>query len=160
MKHLNVKKFMAIAALSLAGAFTASADSIWTYQGNEMAPCGCSLSGSMTLDSQNNLLSYSFTDGSYSLNSSDSFMQNFMFIPLMLGPGDYGPWWKLQIIGPDDLFFFTQFYGSQFESSDASANGFEQGNRGLWTDPVATPESGTLLLLGVGLAALALKRLA
>lgn len=140
-------KTLLIAALLLLSAGVSQADTIWNYSGNELSPCGCSLTGTVTLDASGNPVSWNFSDGLVSLNTSDSFMEEFSEV------NNFSTW-KLrivdQIVGTTESFF-TQYYGSQFESSDASPNGHEQGAHGIWTDPPATtPESSALIYILIG----------
>jgi PEP-CTERM motif len=140
----------------------ARADSIWTYQGNSTSgqpqlafppdTCGCALSGSVLLDTSLNVLSYSFTDGAVTLNQSNS---TIVLAPMGNQLGLFGEWW-LNITG-GGTFLFSEFNGSADEATDSGTGGLDVvGNRGTWTEVVSTPEPGSLLLLGAGLAALAL----
>lgn len=163
-------KTLIVAALLLVSAGAASADSVWQYQGNStpgannlidnaLNPCNCALSGSVTFDSSWNVLSYDFTDGTHTLTQANS-------------TGYFDPFYEMTSTTPFAEWFvslrgtgismLTEYYGSGYEATDDVYNGstflYVEGNRGSWTDPVSTPEPSSLLLLGAGLAALALKR--
>jgi PEP-CTERM motif len=161
----NLKHLWAIPVLLFLISTTARADQTWTYQGNsshvggaESAlnyppnPCGCALSGSFTLDSSGNVLAYSFTDGFITLNQTDSTMELHDFFNT---PGG----WGLLITGSAG-FLESLWYGSVGEATDSGTGGLSlEGNRGTWTESaVATPEPGTLALLGAGLVGLFARR--
>lgn len=145
----------------------ASADSVWTYTGQTMngvdgpyqfAGCDCSLSGSLTLDADRNVLAWNFTDGMHWLNSSDSTISLITY-----NSADPFHHWYVDILG-GGIEFFSEFesireYAVDRVSVNGVTFGLEGGSPGAWVDPpVSTPEPGSLLLLGVGLAALSLKR--
>src|ERR1700738_681044 len=87
----TMKRVFIIAFLFLIPAL-ARADDIWTYTGNSVSgesmgqnplppnPCGCALDGTITFASpmtgltqtQQDVVAYSFTDGAYTFNQSNS----------------------------------------------------------------------------------------
>jgi hypothetical protein len=157
-----MKILLATLAFALV-AGTASADTVWTYQGNSVGsqnpfllgppnPCGCALSGSVTLDSDGQPIAWSFTDGGLTLNQGDSTFYSAGFGQIELGAFPFE--WSVAVTdGIDGLF--TQNYDNGFEATDGGTNGLMvQGNRGVWTDTVSTPEPSTLALVGLGLLAL------
>jgi hypothetical protein len=142
----------------------ARADSTWSYQGNSVSdpgvtfpnPCGCALTGSLTLDVSNNPIAWNFTEGSYTLTNTDS-SAGLLMNPLLLPGAPLFTTWKLFLVGTSfDLF--TGYEGSAFEATDSGPSLYVQGNKGVWTEstPVGTPEPNTLILLGAGITALAL----
>lgn len=162
-----MKALLATLALALL-ACTASADSVWNYQGNTVgaalaAPnlCGCALSGSVMLNDTNQAVAWNFTDGILSLDQSNSTASINPF-EYPNGGGIFDQWRVvIEGIGADaGVLFFSQYYGSTFEATDSTTEGlYVQGNRGIWTDPPATtPEPGTLVLLAAGLVAVLLRK--
>jgi hypothetical protein len=162
-----VKLNLGILALALL-AGTANADSIWYYTGNSTSdpavtipnPCNCALDGTITFADPitglftqiDPILSYSFTDGAFTFNNTNS--------TISLGPatpGDVGLFnsWTLSIQALNGQFgFFSQRYDN-FEATDSGSGGlYVQGNKGTWTDPIGTPEPGTVLLLGIAIIGL------
>jgi hypothetical protein len=122
----------------------------------------------MVFDDSFKVLAYSWTDGTHTLNQNNSSMV-FMNNPqtqMVLGgaPGPYPPLitWAVNITSID-AFFHTNYDGQGATSTNQSwfdnqLIGWGQPNLGppgTWTEVVSTPEPGSLLLLGVGLTALA-----
>jgi hypothetical protein len=173
---MKIKLLLAILALAvLAG--TASADTqTWTYTGNSVSgpsqgqnplppnPCGCALDGTITFASpmtgltqtQQDVLSYSFTDGAYTFNQANSTLGFSAFTAANQPSFEE---WFLEVTALDGtLAFFSEGYDT-YEATDSGIGGlYVQGNQGTWTDSVATPEPGTLALLAVGLGLLLFKR--
>ena len=162
----NMKYLLAIAVILFFISTTARADQTWTYQGNSSHvggassaalyppnPCGCALTGSFTLDNSGNVLSYSFTDSIITLNQTDSTMQLYDWQGLLGG-------WSLRITDTSGDVLGSLYYGSVGEATDYGTGGLSlEGNRGTWTESaVATPEPGTLALLGAGLVGIFARR--
>lgn len=156
-------KTLILAALLLVSTGAAQADSIWDYTGtvmngvdgpNQFTGCACSLSGSVTLDADRNVLAYSFTDGLHSLDSSDSTIQL-----LTYNAADPFHHWDLDILGAS-IEFFSEFdsireYAVDRVSVNGVTFGIEAGNPGSWVDPpVSTPEPDADVQLIFGLASL------
>jgi hypothetical protein len=148
-----MKALILTLALAVLG-ITASADTVWNYQGNNSSdpevgianPCHCAMMASITLNDMGTPVAWSFTDGLETANQTNSTLaMSFGFGP---HPTDILGQWFINVSGiqPDDSFF-SEFYGSQFEATDSADGLYVQGNRGVWTDAAAVPEPGTLALL-------------
>jgi len=145
----------------------AKADSSLTYTGNSVSndifaitqppnPCGCALNGALTLDANNVVTGYSFTAAGDTLTQFNSTGLLGRDIFAVFNPADDYFRWAIFITGNDGVVIHSNFNGSNADSADYSSNGlFVDSNPGTWT-VVSTPEPGTLLLLGVGIIALAL----
>jgi PEP-CTERM motif len=161
------------AFLGLLLAATASADSVWTYQGNTLDyPIGVNLpgqpttlspyalDGSVTLDNAGLAVAWRFTAGPETLTNLNS--TGIIIHGSSIGlPGDRVNFnfWDIFLTGTDGEWISSIFEGSYSDAQDESTSGvYVRANPGSWTDPVSTPEPGTLALLGVGLAALVFKR--
>jgi hypothetical protein len=165
-----MKLALGILALALL-AGTASADSTWTYTGNTISyawgtnpgpigvnPCGCALDGFVTLDASGAVTGYSFTAGNDTLTQSNStgLLGNDVFY--VFDPADNYFRWGFDLVG-QGVEMFSSFDGSYSDSGDYSSGGLNvYADPGKWTDPVSTPEPGTIALVGLGLAVLALLR--
>jgi PEP-CTERM motif len=157
----------------------ARADSVWTFDGELTDPgswhpgfpfphCNCDLDGVMVFDNNFNVLAYSWTDGTHTLNQNNSsmmFENNPRTDPnISPNPPPLSTW--LVSISGSDVFFHTNYDGpgqgaTSLNNSiaDGQLIGWGQPNLGppgTWTEVVSTPEPGSLVLLGVGVAALAL----
>ena len=162
----------------------ARADSVWTFDGELTDPgswhagftyynthCNCDLDGVMVFDNNFNVLAYSWTDGTHTLNQNDSTMvflnnpQTQRELGGMPGPSPPLLTWAVSMTG-GDVYLHTNYDGlgqGATSTNIASVNGqlfgYGQPNlgpTGTWTEVVSTPEPDSLLLLGVGLTALAL----
>jgi hypothetical protein len=140
------------------------ADSTWNYAGNTVSAnpqwpntCGCALDATVTFASMPVLgqpftvLSYSFTDGAFTATPANS--------TLRIDPFGYAAaglfyTWDIAVYAPDgSLDFWSQNYDNGFETTDSGLGGLVvQGNQGIWSDPVGTPEPGTGLLAAITLA--------
>lgn len=151
---------------------TASADSVWTYTGNTMTGCNCSLDGSVTLDSSGNATAWDFTDGTHDLTNFNS-TGHILDTTSSNNPGAPAfTTWEVAITtspaGLGDIsqgvFLLSVFSGSAFEATDESfvnnaMFGFLEGNHGIWNQGiVATPEPATGLLVAGGLLCAGLVR--
>ena len=158
-----------LALLLFAG--VSQADSVWTYTGNSQNlysmnpflpppanPCGCALTGTVTLADAWTPVSWDFTAGDLSFTNLNSTLSAY------LGADDPHPAfaysWYFFFTRNDGQDLLTKFSGSINDALDRGGNLSVGSNPGVWTDPpVSTPEPGSLLLLGAGLAAaLSLKR--
>jgi hypothetical protein len=173
-KRRTSMKVMLGALLGLMLAGVASADTVWTYAGNIMdgsipaqpsvPSCNCALTGSVTLDANNQATAWDFTDGTHELTQADS---TGSFNTSVFGPtAPLFSTWTVNIMSSTWLLH-TQFYGSATEATDSSFGmtqsglalfGYLQGNHGIWTESVAATEPATALLVGLGLAAVGLMR--
>ena len=160
-----MKLALGILALALL-AGTASADQTWVYTGNAVgSPAnpegntanGFAINGTVTfaaplvdLNQPDPVLSFSFTQGGFTFNNSNS--------TLNIAPFDFAqtvPFldWFFSISDANGLQMYSIRYDIG-ESVDVGPAGAEQGNPGTWADPV--PEPGTFALLGLGLALISL----
>ena len=103
------------------------------------------------------MLAWSFTDGTHSLNSSDSTI--FLATYNAADPFHH---WNLDIVGLG-IEFFSEFdsvpeYAVDSVTVNGTVFGIEGGNHGTWTDPVTTAEPATGLLVGLSLAVAGLMR--
>ena len=156
---LNSMRLLIIILLSLLTLSSPSlADSLWTYQGNDP------LSGTVLLNSQDQVVAWNFTDGPDRLNKGNSTATIYPHFDGVIVPSLDIPFatWYLIIQGRGGVEFISYFSGSPSDNVDyATGRGafYEQGNPGVWSDPpVSTPEPGTIWLVGVGLAWLVLRR--
>lgn len=157
-----MKLALGILALALL-AGTAKADSTWTYAGNAVDyalgvnpgpvgvnPCGCALDGTITLDANNLVTSYSFTAGKDTLTDANSTGILGKDIFAVFNTADSYFRWSFDLVG-NGVEMFSSFDGSYSDAMDWSSNGlFVNANPGSWVDPV--PEPGTFALVGLGLA--------
>jgi hypothetical protein len=182
-KMATMKRVFIIAFLFLIPAL-AKADSVWTFDGELTDPgswhagfpqynthCNCDLDGVMVFDNNYNVLAYSWTDGTHTLNQNNS---NMVFLnnqntQMALGgkPGPYPPLitWSVSI-NAGDVLLHTNFDGPgqgatsvNFSFANGQLIGWGQPNlgpTGTWTEVISTPEPGSALLLGIGITALAL----
>lgn len=146
-----MKTILATLALAFLSC-TASADSLWTYTGNTMAGCSCSLDGSVTLGADGSALSWDFTDGTHELTNLNSTGGIDAFYLLSNQSGTPFRDWAISLTDAFGWQIRSVNYGSAFEAGDSSGMSGEQGNPGVWVDPpVSTPEPRTIVLLGAGL---------
>jgi PEP-CTERM motif len=160
-----MKILLAVLALALVVG-TASADT-WTYTGNAIGNLvanpegntanGFAIDGTvvfasplMPYQSSYPVVSFSFTQGSFTFDNSNS--------TLNIGPFAFGqttPFldWTFSISDTAGLEMYSIRYDIG-EAVDVGPAAAEQGNPGIWTDTVSTPEPSTLALLGLGLLAL------
>jgi hypothetical protein len=159
-----VKTLLATLALALL-AGSASADT-WTYTGNAVGNLvanpegntanGFAIDGTVTfaaplvLNQPDPVLSFSFTQGSFTFDNSNSTLN---IAPFAFAQTTPFLDWEFQVSDAKGLELFSQRYDIG-ESVDVGPAGAEQGNPGMWTDTVSTPEPGTLVLVGLGLLAL------
>jgi hypothetical protein len=160
----------------------AKADSVWTFDGNLTDPgtwrggqpvthCNCDLDGTVLFDNNFNVLAYSFTDGTHTLNNQNS---TIIFPNIVaqggreLGTGE--PFdspldvWSVDVTA-GDILFHTNYYGPTQGAVNINAVyvgntifGFGQpnsGQNGTWTEVISTPEPSSLISLLAGITALA-----
>jgi hypothetical protein len=161
-----MKMFLAALLLALFSS-VASADTVWTYTGNIMdgsnnnpdgeaipaANCNCALDGTFTFDDSGSLIAWNLTDGTHTLNQTDSISDFFLADPA-------SGFWAFAMSG-DDLSFssFGGMSNADYASFGDDLFGFVGGNPGTWSTTTATPEPATIVLLCSGLLLLlALKR--
>jgi hypothetical protein len=174
------KRILMVAFLFLIPAM-AKADSVWTFDGTLTDPgnwhagfpyynthCNCDLDGTMVFDANFNVLAYSWTDGTHTLNQNNSnmvFENNPRTDPnISPNPPPLSTW--LVSINAGDILLHTNYDGPgqgatsvNMSIADGQPIGWGQPNvgpTGTWTEVVSTPEPGTLVLLCAGIAALAL----
>lgn len=143
----------------------AKADSVWTYVGQsenrfsmnpflppEANPCGCAITGTVTLANEDTATAWSFTVGQQTFDTSNStFGGWFGFVD----PRPFG-WWRFGAIGTNGGELTSIFMGSITDAFDRSDGMFVGSNPGTWTEVVSTPEPSSLLLLAAGLGLLAM----
>jgi hypothetical protein len=165
----------------------AKADSVWSFVGEMTdpgtwrlgitSPCQCNLDGTVLFDDNFEVLAYSFTDGTHTLNQNDSTIV-FQYNPVsgvsafpftVANQKNLPPLssWQVGITGAD-VSFQAIYEGPDMGAININASyldnkifGWGQPNsgpNGAWTEigTVNTPESGSMLLLGAGLTALVL----
>jgi hypothetical protein len=169
----TMKRVFIIAFLFLIPAL-AKADSVWTYTGNGVGDIvdfpqfnlgnGFPIIGTVTFENpltgippfpQNYPTeSFSFSQGSFTFNNSNGVLE---INPYDLTSVPFLQWTFLVFDLSGNMVMRSVAY-DHAESTDFGPAGSEQGNRGTWTEvtPVSTPEPNTVVLLGAGLAALAL----
>jgi hypothetical protein len=157
-------------ALVLASA--ALADTVLTYTGNTVNyiqgvnpgptgtnPCGCALDGTLTLDANRNVISYSFTAGQDTLTPANSTGLLGQDIFAVFNTVDSYFRWAFSITGQDGTLVHSQFDGSVSDAVDYSSGGlFVNANPGRWTETVDAAEPATGLFVGLGLAVFGLMR--
>jgi hypothetical protein len=160
-KEVTMKAILGI-LMGLVFINVASADTVWTYDGNSESgasnvpaenPCDCAIDGTVVLDAAGNAIAWNFTDGTHTLTQANS---SGTINPSPLHNGTFFSTWGVVLQTGNGIVFASNFIGSTFEATDAvSVNGslfmFEQGNHGVWTETVPTPEPATGLLVACGL---------
>jgi len=157
-----------VLALMVAG--PALADTVLTYTGNTINyiqgvnpgptgtnPCGCALDGTLTLDANNDVISYSFTAGQDTLTPANSTGLLGQDIFAVFNTVDNYFRWAFSITGQDGTLVHSQFDGSVSDAVDYSSGGlFVNADPGKWTVAAAEPATG--LFVGLGLAGFGLMR--
>jgi len=129
------------------------------YTGNSVSdpqvnfpnPCGCALDISLDFNNAGLLTAWTFTAGNLVADQTNSTIGEVHLSDFDRLFGGNPMTWDFHVVGAD-FFFFSNFYGSQFEETDSvSGAGFAgllvQGNMGVWTETSQVPEPGTLALL-------------
>jgi hypothetical protein len=169
-RAMNLKLAVAFGALLFAG--TARADSTWvyTYTGNELNGCQCSIDGSFTTTAPISssqiepisVQSYSFTVAGFTFNPFDS--TGGISVSTEAN-GDIATWLVSLDAGNFVNLFSTSDGTTQNFDSETDVYGYGSGpfdedyrynDPGTWTvaDPQSMPEPSSLLLSAMGLAAL------
>jgi len=164
-----IKRLALIVAMLFIPAL-AKSDSVWTYQGNVASfggfieSEGYALSGTVLLNNNDQAVAWNFTTGT---PGNTVFFTNFNStgtINPFASSGSQVPFtfWNINLVtATGDIDGDAAVLESSNAFDDVSDfNGgylaFALGNPGVWSEVVSTPEPGALLLLGAGIAALAL----
>lgn len=166
-----MKFLFAVLVFAFLGA-TASADSVWNYTGNpingtgwvdQRQSCNCSLDGTVTFNSSWQAVAWDFTDGGVTLtNVNSTAIELTPFDPILHSTTPFQTWDVL--LDGQGYLFGTELAGGVQDGDSITALtgagivGIEQGHPGVWSEVVATPEPGTLLLLTVGLLLIVCKK--
>jgi hypothetical protein len=148
----------------------ALADTVLSYNGNTINyiqgvnpgptgtnPCGCELDGTVTLDSNNDVISYNFTAGKDTLTPANSTGLLGQDIFAVFNTVDSYFRWAFSITGQDGTVIHSQFGGSVSDAVDYSSGGLiVNADPGAWTVDAAEPATG--LFVGLGLAVFGLMR--
>jgi|ERR1700722_354369 len=173
------RSILIVAMLSLP--VLAKADSVWTYQGNAVSAPGFmsgegALTGTVLLSSSDQVEAWSFSapsdEGSpLVLTNFNTINAKFNLFNCASCSGTPFQGWSISMISPpfpaglglngvELLSFWNPDTGVGLDLVDNASGGFGQvnvtNNPGVWTEVVSTSEPGSVLLLGAGIAVLAL----
>jgi hypothetical protein len=169
----TMKRVFIVLVLCLIPAL-ARADSVWTYQGNVNGSGlpgqseGYALTGTVLLNNNDQAVAWNFTTGT---PGNTVFFTNFNStgtINPFASSGSQVPFafWNIvlftptgDIDGDSAVLTSNNTPGKGFDNVSDFNGGYlvnEAGNPGVWTEVVSTPEPNSLLLVGAGIAALAL----
>jgi len=174
-RKLILAAFLGLLMLAMGFVQTANADSTYIYDGNSLTnfyggSChpACEIDGSFTVShalaaNLNNVTifpsSFSFTDGEITLNNHDTYSDVFADISTNAA-GDITSWYiDLEGFGAQIVTTDGVHHEGNFDETITWDGTLSNSNKpGTWTDPSSptpTPEPSSLLLMGVGLAAVA-----